>query len=183
MRITGGSLRGRVVPGRPGPGVRPTSSRVREALFNVIGQDLHGRSVLDAFGGAGLLSFEAASRGAGPVTVVERDRSAAQAIRAAARALGVQVEVVQGDAARVLGGNQGWDLVLLDPPYREDPAAWIHRAAPRVRWRLVVEHSARSQVPPVSGPIELLRLKRYGDTSLAVYGLAAPPPAPGHVVT
>ncbi|MCE7957512.1 MAG: 16S rRNA (guanine(966)-N(2))-methyltransferase RsmD, partial [Acidobacteria bacterium ACB2] len=71
LRITGGHLRGRVLEGVPA-GVRPTASRVREALFSMVGQDLRGWSVLDAFGGTGLLALEAVSRGAAPVVVVER---------------------------------------------------------------------------------------------------------------
>lgn len=182
MRITGGSLRGRVVRTKVGAGVRPTSSRVREALFNALGQDLARVSVLDAFGGAGLLALEAWSRGASPVTIVERDRSAARAIRAAAADLGARLEVVEGDAERVLAGSKAWDLVFLDPPYREDPGVWLARAAPRVGWRLVLEHSTRKALPAEVTGLVLLRHKRYGDTSLAIYGPASPSGAPGDVV-
>lgn len=182
MRITGGTLRGRVVRTRVSAGVRPTSSRVREALFNVLGHDLAGRSALDAFGGAGLLALEAWSRGASPVTIVERDRSAAKAIRLAAQELGARLDLVEGDAARVLAKTGSWDLVFLDPPYREEPGVWLSRAAPRTRWRLVIEHSVRASLPSEVPGFVLLRHKRYGDTGLGVYGPAPTTAAPGDVV-
>ena len=110
LRITGGTLRGRVLPSKLGPGVRPTTSRVREALFSMVGQDLSGWTVLDAFGGSGLLAFESVSRGADRVTVVERNGRAAAAIRAAAGALGVRIDLRVQDASSVLG-TATWDSV------------------------------------------------------------------------
>ena len=80
--------------------MRPTSARVREALFSVLGQHLEGLSVLDAFGGSGLLSFEAASRGAGPITVVERNRRQVRSIERQAAELGLELrELGQPEAA------------------------------------------------------------------------------------
>lgn len=173
MRITGGRLRGRAVPVRPGPNVRPTAARVREALFSMLGQDLSGRSTLDAFGGAGLLAFEAASRGAGPVTVCERSRKTARALQQAARALEVPIDLRVADAARVLDDGV-WDLVLLDPPYRDDPGAWLQRAAPACRWRLCLEHRAGAALPREIAGLVQLRARRYGDSAVAIYGARAP---------
>jgi 16S rRNA (guanine966-N2)-methyltransferase len=169
VRITGGSLRGRSIPGRPGPGVRPTASRVREALFSIVGQQLDGRSMLDAFGGSGLMAFEAWSRGAGPVTVCERDRRAAGAIRRAAKDLCVPVDLRQADAAAVLASGR-WDMVVLDPPYREDPVKWLELAEPACAWRLCIELRSGQTLPTEVGAMEQLRLRSYGDSTIAVYG-------------
>lgn len=170
LRITGGHLRGRVLEGVPA-GVRPTASRVREALFSMVGQDLRGWSVLDAFGGTGLLALEAVSRGAAPVVVVERRRDVARWIAETARGLGVgppELVVTQGEAETALAGGS-WDLVLLDPPYDDDPAAWASRAAGAARRVLVIEHRRGARMPEILGPLALDRTRGYGDTALALY--------------
>jgi len=168
MRITGGNHRGRVIPGRVPAGVRPTSSRVREALFSIVGQDLSGLRVLDAFGGTGLLGFEAWSRGADAVTIVEKSRAVQQRIVAAARTLGAEVEVRLADAASVLKEGR-WDLVLLDPPYVQDPFAWAERAERAVESTLVVEHASDAVLPERIDGLVQTRCRRYGDTSLTVF--------------
>lgn len=170
VRITGGSLRGRVLR-HVSEGVRPTHSRAREALFSMVGQDLRGWSALDAFGGTGLLAFEAASRGASPVLVVERDRAAAARIRESARELGLappELTVRQGDAAQALGEGR-WDLVLLDPPYAEDPVTWVTRAEGAVGRLLVMEHRAGRALPEQIGRLALDRARTYGETTLTLY--------------
>ncbi len=179
VRLTGGRLRGRVVEVPDRPGVRPTSARAREALFSMLGQRLDGCSVLDLFGGSGLLTFEALSRGAGPARVVERDPRVAAQIRRSADALGVDLEVQRGDAARVAQG--AWDLVLLDPPYADPPERWLRHAAPRCRGWLVLEHRAGAELPAEldgdGGPLRLTALRRYGGSALAIY--ARPGAEPG----
>jgi 16S rRNA (guanine966-N2)-methyltransferase len=169
MRITGGRLRGRRIGSPSGPGVRPTSSKVREALFSMLGQSLDGWSMLDGFGGSGLMAFEAASRGAGPVTVVEKNRRAARAIQSSARALGVELDVSIADTRAVLRQGGRWDFVFLDPPYREDPAVWVALAAGAARHVLVVEHQAHRAVPDAAGSLLLDRQRRYGESALSVY--------------
>jgi 16S rRNA (guanine(966)-N(2))-methyltransferase RsmD len=108
------------------PGLRPTPDRVRETVFNWLGQDLSGRSCLDLFAGTGALGFEAASRGAARVTLVERDRAACEAIeRAAARFGADRLEIVRADALQfVARGPARYDVVFLDPPYDQ---GWIER--------------------------------------------------------
>lgn len=170
VRITGGELRGRVL-GRVPEGVRPTHSRAREALFSMVGQDLSGWSVLDAFGGTGLLAFEAVSRRAGPALVVERDREIARRIRASALDLGLTeptLTVRQADAAVVLRAGR-WDLVLLDPPYAEDPLAWARLAAPAVGRLLVFEHRSTHRLPEDIEGLRLDRARTYGDTTLSLF--------------
>lgn len=174
IRITGGALRGRVLPEGPGANVRPTASRVREALFSMIGQDLSGWSMLDLFGGTGLMAAEAASRGAGPVVVVEKHARTAQAIRANLQALGVPALVIVADAATARVSPA--DFVFLDPPYKEEPGPWLVRGAALARKVLVMEARAPVVWPDVEGwALEVART--YGDTALGVYLPAALDPS------
>lgn len=166
IKVTGGSLRGRVLPAAVPDGVRPTSSRAREALFSILGQDLEGHSFLDLFCGSGLVAIEAWSRGARPVVAVDRAPRSLAAARANVAALGAEVAVV---AAPVEGVATGADLVYLDPPFADDIAAWIVRVGPLAASALVAESRAGAEVPPVAGALPLDRVRVYGDTQLAVY--------------
>ncbi len=183
MRITGGRLRGRVVPSPEGEGIRPTASRVREACFSMLGNDLHGLSVLDAFGGSGLLAFEAASRGARAVTLFERDRRAAAALQRVAGDLGVEIELVVGDTARLIAGRS-FDLILADPPYGDDPVRWLRCLGPAATWRLCIETRAGAALPPAIAGMRRQKAKTYGSSALAIYGPgAASGLAPDQVVS
>ena len=133
----------------------------------MVGQDLAGWTALDAFGGSGLLGLEAWSRGAA-VTITERRSRVARQIRTAAARLGADAVVRCADAAAVLADGQ-WDLVLLDPPYAEDPAEWAARAGEATRQVLVIEHDIRSPAPQAAGPLRLDRSRRYGGTALSLY--------------
>ena len=134
----------------------------------MLGQDLAGWSMLDAFGGSGLMAFEGASRGAAPVVVGERNRRVAAALDRSARQLGVDIEVRVGDA-RVTLRSGSWDLVFLDPPYADDPADWVRAAEGAARAVLVIEHRTGRAVPASAGRLERVRQRRYGDTTLSVY--------------
>lgn len=124
MRIVGGDFRSRVIRFADRPGLRPTPDRVRETLFNWLGQDLTGMAVLDLYAGSGALGFEAASRGARRVVMVERDGGAAHSLRANREALGAQqVDVVKGDALEFIRRTpEQFDVIFLDPPF--DAAPW-----------------------------------------------------------
>ncbi len=165
--ITGGALRGRALPGKLGPGIRPTAARVREALFSVLGQDLTGWTVLDAYAGSGLLGFEAFSRGA-EVTLVERDLRARGAMRDRAKDLGVQAEWIPGATPKALGKRK-WDVVLADPPYAAEPEAVLKGLAPHVGRVLVLEHAAAVDTPEITGELVRDRVRTYGDSALSVY--------------
>ena len=167
MRITGGILRGRVLGGKVRSGVRPTSSRVREALFSIVGQNLEGVSVLDAFGGSGLLSFEAISRGA-TVTTVERNRGAARQIKENADTFGVALDVRNDDVRNVISAGE-WDLVLMDPPYADDPVEWVVAGLSATKETLVIEHRAGADMPGTIGDFVQDRSRRYGDSVLTVF--------------
>jgi len=122
IRIIAGEFRGRRIKIASRPGLRPTPDRVRETLFNWLGQWLEGLSCLDLFAGSGALGFEAASRGAARVVMVENDRSAFAALEAARNRIGARaVELVQGDALSYLDqADERFDVVFLDPPFRQN---------------------------------------------------------------
>ncbi|HYL17724.1 MAG TPA: 16S rRNA (guanine(966)-N(2))-methyltransferase RsmD [Burkholderiales bacterium] len=127
VRIIGGKWRSRLVKFPDAPGLRPTPDRVRETLFNWLGQDLTGTRCLDLFAGSGVLGFEAASRGAAQVVLVERDRAVVLALQDNAKTLqAASVEVVRADALEFLAHDRrAYDVVFLDPPYVlwEQPSA------------------------------------------------------------
>ncbi|MCX7175034.1 MAG: 16S rRNA (guanine(966)-N(2))-methyltransferase RsmD [Proteobacteria bacterium] len=130
IRITGGEWRSRLVKVADSPKeLRPTPDRVRVTLFNWLGQDLTGLSCLDLFAGSGVLGFEAASRGAELVTLIEQDQEAYAILRQNAQALGGQkLELLRTDAVKFANSTaRRYDLIFLDPPFR---LAWIERIAP-----------------------------------------------------
>jgi 16S rRNA (guanine(966)-N(2))-methyltransferase RsmD len=120
VRIIGGQWKRTPLPVLDLPGLRPTPSRVRETLFNWLGQDLSGWRCVDAFAGTGALGFEAASRGAAEVVMLERDPALVQGLLATVRRLtALQVRVVRADAQAWMAqaAGAGFDLVCLDPPF------------------------------------------------------------------
>ena len=127
VRIIGGKHRGRKLPVADAPGLRPTPDRVRETLFNWLGQNLSGWHCLDLFAGSGALGFEAASRGAASVVLVEQAPRVAKGLQAAAAALSeTGLQVVCADAVAYLArpATTMLDLVFLDPPYGH---GWLDR--------------------------------------------------------
>ena len=124
VRIIGGVWRSRLIKVLDAPGLRPTTDRVRETLFNWLGQNLDGLRCLDVFAGAGALGFEAASRGASTVTLIERDKTAFANLRAnlsdlQSFAVDASIDLVHGDGVGFLKRqtNASWDLIFLDPPF------------------------------------------------------------------
>jgi 16S rRNA (guanine966-N2)-methyltransferase len=132
LRIVGGKYRSRVlrVPARPG--LRPTPDRVRETLFNWLGQNLDGLACLDLFAGSGALGFEGASRGAARVVMVEKDRAVVAELGRSRLALGAaQVEIVGADATAYLARErERFDVVFLDPPFRQNALPAIFDGLP-----------------------------------------------------
>jgi 16S rRNA (guanine(966)-N(2))-methyltransferase RsmD len=124
IRIIGGVWRSRLIKVIDAPGLRPTTDRVRETLFNWLGQNLDGLRCLDVFAGAGALGFEAASRGASAVTLIERDKTAFANLRAnlsdlQSSPVDAAIDLVHGDGVGFLKrqANASWNLVFLDPPF------------------------------------------------------------------
>ncbi len=132
VRIIGGQWRSRLVRFPAVPGLRPTADRVRETLFNWLGQDLTGKTCLDLFAGSGALGFEALSRNATAVTMVECMPAVRAALATSAATLGTgpRLEIVAADALQFLGKVERlFDLVFLDPPFNQ---GWLDRLWPRL---------------------------------------------------
>ena len=153
VRIIGGAWRSRRIHFPPRAELRPTPDRVRETLFNWLGQDLSGLVCLDLFAGSGALGFEAASRGASRVVIVERDREACAALAASREALDARaVEVVRTDALEFLRGDRGqYDVIFLDPPFAAGYWPRLVEALParmEPGARVYYESGAAPQWPP-----------------------------------
>jgi 16S rRNA (guanine966-N2)-methyltransferase len=160
IRIIAGEYRGRKIKVAPRPGLRPTPDRVRETLFNWLGQWLDGLACLDLFAGSGALGFEAASRGAARVVMVENDRAAFAALERARQMLpSSSIELQLGDALDYLKrAGPAFDVVFLDPPFRQNalPAVWASLAARlQPAARVYVEAAA-----PVDAPAGWAELRR-----------------------
>ncbi len=184
MRVIAGALGGRPLVAPKGHATRPTSDRVREALFSVLG-DVSATSVLDLYAGTGALGIEALSRGASHAVFVENARPALEALRKNIASLGLasSAVVVATPVARAIRGLSGYnpfDLVFVDPPYVDlaEAAEAIEQLVDLGRCSeracVVLEHAARDAAPELKG---LLRedTRRYGDTSLTFYVVQSPP--------
>ncbi|HZN27102.1 MAG TPA: 16S rRNA (guanine(966)-N(2))-methyltransferase RsmD [Burkholderiales bacterium] len=153
MRIVGGAWRSRRIRFAPHASLRPTPDRVRETLFNWLGQDLTGFTCLDLFAGSGALGFEAASRGAKHVVMVERDRAAYAALERNKAALEAdQVELARADALEFLRRDRTeYDVIFLDPPFG---AGYGDRLLPLLppriapQGRIYYESGGRMEWPP-----------------------------------
>jgi len=135
VRIIGGLWKRSKLPVADAPGLRPTPDRVRETLFNWLGQSLDGWRCLDAFAGSGALGFEAASRGATHVVLLERDRRLVRSLADSAqrlKATGLQAECADAVAWMARAAPSSFDLVFLDPPFESALAAPALAAAARV---------------------------------------------------
>jgi 16S rRNA (guanine966-N2)-methyltransferase len=191
MRITGGAHRSRPLRAPKGDATRPTSDRVREALFAILESSLDGARVLDLYAGTGALGLEALSRGARAATLVESSRSALVAISANVTALRLegQVRVVPGAVERSAGAlstGGPYDLVLADPPYAlvasgaavDAIVHLVERGILAPGGTLVLEHGKGDATPSIRG-LSLSQTRRYGDTVLAFYAALAASSAEG----
>lgn len=175
-RIISGQAGGRRLETPPGDNTRPTSDRVREAIFSALESwagTLAGLRVLDLYAGSGALGLEAWSRGAAAVTLVEHDRPTAAVIRSNATLLKAPVEVVVGSVPTVLarGAGVGYDVVFCDPPYvlsdeaiATDLALLVAHGWLAADALLVVERGKRSNPPQWPAGVEAGRTKKYGET-------------------
>jgi len=173
MRVIAGEYGGRRLAAPKGAATRPTADRVREALFSALG-DLSDMTVLDLFAGSGALGIEALSRGAREATFVERARPALAALRSNLDTLEVRAEVHAGDARAFVrnAANAGrtYDLVFLDPPYRDAERLARELEPARVLapgGRLVTESDRRS---PFAIELPTIFERRYGDTLIRIHG-------------
>ncbi len=175
MRIIAGMAKGRRLVTSKGQSLRPTSDRVKESIFNILGDKVEGRVVLDLFAGTGNLGIEALSRGARRAVFVEKGRRALQLIQKNLLQCGMtgQSEVVPKDVLRSIGifGRRGesFDLILIDPPYEK---GLIERTLTRLRSEsiyhedsiLVIQHDRREPLPDPLEGWELVRQRKMGDT-------------------
>jgi 16S rRNA (guanine966-N2)-methyltransferase len=172
MRVVAGEYKGRPLRAPQGRRTRPTADRVREALFSILG-DVAGLRVLDLFAGSGALGIEALSRGAESAVFVDSDRRALAAVRRNLEAIGVDAEVVQGDALRFVERPVAtrYDLVFVDPPYDSAVrlAAPLSARLPAVLTReaRIVTESDKREPLRLSLPLDTERV--YGDTRIAVH--------------
>ena len=170
VRIIGGAWRSRLIAFPPRKDLRPTPDRVRETLFNWLGQDLTGRHCLDLFAGSGALGFEAASRGAQRVVMIERDPVVFRALAASRSRLAAgAVELTRGDALEFLRADSGvYDVVFLDPPF--DAGYWPRVApllAPRLAREALVYYESGGRAESLPG----WEIHRYGKAGQVSYHL------------
>ena len=172
MRIISGSRKGHTIQAPSGRGTRPTSDRVRENIFNIVGP-VDDATVLDLYAGSGAMGLEALSRGAGAVVFVERDPDAIRAIERNLDKLRLRGTVLRQDAIAVLAGERRkYDLVFVDPPYEMyiDLQPQLARYLPAVVAEdgiVVVETDARVE-PDL--PLEQRTSRKYGSARVTVYG-------------
>jgi 16S rRNA (guanine(966)-N(2))-methyltransferase RsmD len=183
MRVIAGTLKGRRLATPDWPGLRPTSDKLRETLFNVLGPRVAGARMLDAYAGTGAVGIEALSRGAAHVTFVESDRRAAALVQANLLHCGlkegyaiIRVEFagVPGrlDARDPAGSTMPFDIIFLDPPYGATgmiSALATAAALASQETLVVIEHARRDAPPAETGKLRLTRNLLSGDSGLAFY--------------
>ncbi len=186
MRVAGGLMKGRVLRSIRGTGVRPTSAKVREAIFDFLGGRVEGARFGDFFAGVGAVGIEALSRGATHVVFVERDPRSLQVIRRNLLSCGLmdRATILPRDARAVLRdatlrkrGNRSsepFGIVFADPPYKGSTALDFLRLMQDSELLgrdglLIIEHDRRQLLPDRSGALGRLKMYRYGDTMVSVY--------------
>ncbi|MFH1952728.1 MAG: 16S rRNA (guanine(966)-N(2))-methyltransferase RsmD [Pseudomonadota bacterium] len=181
MRITGGRIKGRILSTPKGLLIRPTSDRVREAIFNILGQDLTGFNVLDLFSGTGSLGLEALSRGARHVVFIDNHRKSIELINKNIDLCGYRRSgmILKRDLTRGIPWGysllrERFDLVLLDPPYSKNlapPLLAEISAEQRLSdgARVVVESGKTESMPAAFPQLEMVDARVYGDTRISIY--------------
>jgi 16S rRNA (guanine966-N2)-methyltransferase len=176
MRIIAGTCRGRRLKAPTWEGLRPTSDKLRETLFNIVAPRVADARVLDLFAGTGAVGLESLSRGAAHAVFVEHDRRAAALIADNAALCGLQdrCAIIRDTAERALEhriDGTPFDLVMLDPPYEFGALASVVSAAARhlaPGGVLILEHATR-RTPPQAEGVRLLRSVRSGDSTLTMF--------------
>src|SRR3954468_1784067 len=176
MRVIAGLLKGRRLESPTWEGLRPTSDKLRETVFNVLAPRMSDARVLDGYAGTGALGIEALSRGAAQVVFVERDRRACALIRQNLERCGIgggyaiiQATVLQ--AIETLHGEPAFDVILLDPPYASDIQDALQHVGEIVKpdGVVVLEHARKSEPPVAPGCLMRTREVRSGDSTLTLY--------------
>ncbi len=179
MRIISGTSRGRRLATPKGHSLRPTSDRVKESIFNILGDEVQGKVVLDLFAGTGSLGIEALSRGAKKTFFVERAKGALRLIEKNLLQCGFpcQAEIIPKEVNRAItllkARGESVDLILMDPPYEK---GWIQRTLLKMDEHpiyhegtvLVIEHGRREPLPQKTGRWTIIKQKRMGDTIISI---------------
>lgn len=177
VRISGGSARGVPLTEPRGVRLRPTSGLVREAIFNILGDQISDADVLDLFAGTGALGIEALSRGAKHATFYEAEAGAVTAILASLARTGLsdRTKVVRGRLPAALTNLHGtFDLIFLDPPYGDEAAEPTLMSVDRLLAEggvVVYEHASRYNPPERPARLRQTERRVYGDTAIALYTL------------
>ena len=176
LRIIAGSLKGRRLKAPKWPGLRPTSDKLRETLFNVLATRVPSARVLDVFAGTGAVGLESLSRGATDATFIEHDKRAVALIAENVQLCEAQnrCAIIRDTAERALSrpiAGARFDLIVLDPPYEFEPLERVLSAAARhlaSNGLVILEHAARRVVPPVAD-LRAVRTIRSGDSALTIF--------------
>jgi 16S rRNA (guanine966-N2)-methyltransferase len=186
VRIVAGTHRGRPLVGPTGPGLRPTADRIRESLFNLLGQFFEGGEVLDLYAGTGALAFEALSRGMGRAVLVDSGAESARLVAENARTLGMseRIELLKMPVVRAVprlaAEGRRFALVFADPPYADEVVAEVAQAVGEggllaEGGTLVVEHGRREVAPERVSGLQRVDSRRFGDTVVSLYRSATVP--------
>lgn len=179
MRVISGEFKGKLLKVPQGIKIRPTSDRVKEAVFNILADKVSGASFLELFAGSGSVGIEAKSRGARRVFFVENDRFCLKAIRANLVSLGIsEVKVMSTSVVKAIEKlaalGEHFDIVFLDPPYYKEKLKncllkliWCDILNPHSI--AVAEHSKREVLPQQLSTLKLIFTKTYGDTAVSFY--------------
>ena len=176
IKITGGYLKGRNINSIDGSTTRPTSSKVREALFSIIGNDIEDSTFLDLFAGTGLVGIEAVSRGSQKVISVEKDINAFKTLKKNVLSLSLEnnFEIFKTDAISFLKRSSNtFDYMYIDPPYRSESYEHffdIISSKPNLlnsNGKIIVEYGTKIPLPNIN--FTLIKTYKYGDTSLNIY--------------
>ena len=180
MKITGGAARGRII-GHARKNVRPTSSKIREAVFNILGSHIEGAEFLDLFAGTGIMGCEALSRGALYVCFVEKNRLNAKGIKERLEAIGFKdrahcyIQNVFPFIKEAQQRGQTFNIIFMDPPYHskelEKAITLIDRGSIiKKNGLMMCEHFCKKILPEKLIHLSMIKQKRYGDTMLTIYG-------------
>ena len=178
MRIISGTSRGRRLATPKSQAIRPTSDRVKESIFNSLGSEVEGKTVLDLFAGTGNLGIEALSRGAKKALFVEKGRQALRLIQINLAQVGMEdrSEILPKDVSRAIGilnqRGESFDLILMDPPYEKGliQRTLLKLDSHRIYHEdsiLIVEHDRREPIPEKVEGWTLARQRRIGDTLIS----------------
>jgi 16S rRNA (guanine966-N2)-methyltransferase len=179
MRIISGKFGGRKLTPFKADHIRPTTDRVKEVIFNKLMGEMEGARVLDLFSGTGSLAFEAVSRGAAHVVAVEKNPKSIEIIKKNSELLKVaatELTVIKKDVLAYLKGSfpQGYDIILIDPPFTESMADEVMTALgqselARFPTKIFIEAGKKETLAPSYGTIQMIEKKDYGDKHLGIY--------------